>query len=78
MSFDVVPGDVIAFHYRTLHDAPGNELSTRRRAVSFRWVGDDARYAARPWAVSPPYAADGLEVGGELGDDPRFPLVPLR
>jgi ectoine hydroxylase-related dioxygenase (phytanoyl-CoA dioxygenase family) len=73
----VVPGDVIAFHYRTLHDAPGNELATRRRAVSFRWVGDDARYATRPWEVSPPYAADGLQVGGELGDDPRFPVVPL-
>ena len=78
LSFDVEPGDVIAFHYRTLHDAPGNRLATRRRAVSFRWVGDDARFATRPWEVSPPYAADGLEVGGALGDDPRFPLVALR
>ena len=77
LSFDVEPGDVIAFHYRTLHDAPGNELDRRRRAVSFRWVGDDATFAARPWEVSPPYDADGLTVGGGLGDDPRFPLVAL-
>ena len=74
-SFDVEPGDVIAFHYRTLHDAPGNTLATRRRAVSFRWVGDDATFATRPWQVSPPYEPDGLTVGGGLGDDARFPVV---
>jgi ectoine hydroxylase-related dioxygenase (phytanoyl-CoA dioxygenase family) len=75
ISFDVEPGDVIAFHYRTLHDAPGNSLRHPRRAVSFRWVGDDATFAERPWEVSPPYEADGLSVGGSLADDPRFPLV---
>ncbi len=75
ISFDVEPGDVIAFHYRTLHDAPGNSLGRRRRAVSFRWIGDDATFAARPWEVSPPYEADGLTVGGPLDGDDRFPLV---
>lgn len=75
VSFDVQPGDVVAFHFRTLHDAPGNHLPTRRRAVSFRWIGDDATFATRPWQVSPPYGADGLTVGGPLGDDPRFPIV---
>ena len=74
-SFGVEPGDVIAFHYRTLHDAPGNTLATRRRAVSFRWVGDDATFATRPWQVSPPYEPGGLEVGDALGDDARFPIV---
>ena len=75
VSFATEPGDIVAFHYRTLHDAPGNESSTeRRRAVSLRWVGDDARWAERPWQVSPPYTADGLSVGDEL-DDRRFPLV---
>ena len=77
VSFDVEPGDVVAFHYRTLHDAPGNSLSHPRRAISFRWVGDDATFAERPWQVSPPYDADGLTVGGGLGDDPRFPLVSV-
>lgn len=77
ISFDVEPGDVIAFHYRTLHDAPGNPRTARRRAVSYRFVGDDATFAARPWEVSPPYEPDGLEIGGPLDDDPRFPLVAL-
>ncbi len=75
VSFAVEPGDVVCFHFRTLHDAPGNALASRRRAVSLRWLGDDAVFAERPWPVSPPYEADGLVVGRPLGDDPRFPLV---
>ena len=76
LSFDVEPGDVVAFHFRTLHDAPGNRLDRPRRAVSFRWVGDDATFATRPWEVSPPFRAEGLAVGGPLDGDPRFPTAP--
>lgn len=75
LRWDVEPGDVVAFHYRTLHSAPGNELATRRRAVSLRWLGDDARFGTRPWTTSPPYEANGLLEGGALDGDPRFPLV---
>jgi ectoine hydroxylase-related dioxygenase (phytanoyl-CoA dioxygenase family) len=75
ISFETEPGDVIAFHYRTLHDAPGNpSANERRRAVSLRWVGDDARWAERPWQVSPPFESAGLSVGDELDGD-RFPVV---
>lgn len=75
VSFATEPGDVVVFHYRTLHDAPGNASAVeRRRAVSLRWVGDDATWAERPWQVSPPYEADGLSVGDPL-DDTRFPVV---
>jgi ectoine hydroxylase-related dioxygenase (phytanoyl-CoA dioxygenase family) len=74
VSFDMQPGDVIAFHYRTLHGAPGTAGRTagRRRAVSFRYLGSDARFAARPWLHSPPY--EPIEPGRPL-DDERFPLV---
>ncbi len=75
LGWDVEPGDVLAFHYRTLHGAPGNSLSTPRRAVSLRWLGDDARFGERPWTTSPPYEPSGLVVGGPLDGDPRFPLV---
>ena len=75
LSFDVEPGDVIVFHYRALHDAPGNpSQSTSRRAVSLRWVGDDAVWADRPLQVSPPYEPEGLQVGDPL-DEQRFPIV---
>ena len=75
VSFDTEPGDVVVFHHRTLHDAPGNpSAADRRRAVSLRWVGDDARWAERPWQVSPPFEPNGLAAGDEL-DDERFPVV---
>lgn len=72
----VQPGDAVAFHYRTLHCAPGTagHKVGRRRAVSFRYVGDDARFATRPWRTSPPLDAHGLQPGDVL-DDPRFPVV---
>jgi ectoine hydroxylase-related dioxygenase (phytanoyl-CoA dioxygenase family) len=72
----VQPGDAVAFHFRTLHCAPGTAGHNvkRRRAVSFRYVGDDARFATRPWRTSPPLEAHGLRPGDIL-DDPRFPVV---
>jgi ectoine hydroxylase-related dioxygenase (phytanoyl-CoA dioxygenase family) len=75
VAFDIEPGDVIAFHYRTLHSAPGTigRTTARRRAVSFRYLGSDARFATRPWLHSPPY--DPISPGEPL-DDERFPLVP--
>lgn len=74
VSFAVEPGDVVVFHYRTLHGAPGNPSTDRRRVVSLRWVGDDAVWAERPWKVSPPYEPDGLRPGDPL-DEERFPLA---
>ncbi len=71
------PGDVVAFHFRTLHSAPGTtNHSSRRRIVSFRYVGDDVRWATRPWKTSPPFEPHGLQDGDVLNDD-RFPVVAL-
>jgi len=69
-------GDAVAFHFRTLHCAPGTFGTgvKLRRAVSFRYVGDDARLATRPWRTSPPLEGNGLRFGDVL-DDPRFPIV---
>jgi ectoine hydroxylase-related dioxygenase (phytanoyl-CoA dioxygenase family) len=37
VSFGLKPGDCAAFHFRTVHGAPGNaSTDTRRRAISFR------------------------------------------
>ena len=72
-------GDAVAFHYRTLHAAPGTAGTgvQLRRAVSFRYVGDDAVFATRPWTTSPPLEGNGLQPGDAL-DDPRFPVVATR
>jgi ectoine hydroxylase-related dioxygenase (phytanoyl-CoA dioxygenase family) len=69
------PGDIVAFHFRTLHAAPGTENhSARRRVVSFRYLGDDARWAHRPWTTSPPFPDAGL-APGDVPDEDRFPTV---
>jgi len=56
LSFDLEPGDCVAFHFRTVHGAPGNgSATTRRRAIAWRWTGDDARFALRKGVMSPPF-----------------------
>jgi ectoine hydroxylase-related dioxygenase (phytanoyl-CoA dioxygenase family) len=40
LKWEVVPGDCIAFHMKTLHGAPGNSSKTSsRRILSTRWFG---------------------------------------
>ena len=41
LSWDVAPGDAIAFNFRTVHGAPANHTAERRAAIAFRWLGDD-------------------------------------
>jgi ectoine hydroxylase-related dioxygenase (phytanoyl-CoA dioxygenase family) len=68
------PGDAVAFHMLTLHQAGGSP--TLRRAFSVRLLGDDARYAPRPHRTSPPFP--GLEselAAGDPFDAPRFPRL---
>ncbi|GHC16960.1 phytanoyl-CoA dioxygenase [Gemmobacter nanjingensis] len=68
------PGDAVAFNYRTLHGARGNNAATRRRAFSLRLVGDDARYVERPGRTSPPYPGHGMQPGQRLRED-WFPYL---
>ncbi len=68
------PGDAVAFNYRTLHGARGNEAGTRRRAFSLRVLGDDARYVERPGRTSPPYPGHKMVAGQVLRED-WFPFL---
>ena len=70
------PGDAIAFNFKTLHNAPPNTSANRRRAISFRFFGDDARHAVRPHAVSPPYPEMGLTAAhAAVLPEEWFPVV---
>ena len=73
-SFDMEPGDAVAFHFRTLHGARGNTSANRRRAFSLRLVGDDARYVERPGPTSPPFPGHDMIAGQKLRED-WFPVV---
>jgi ectoine hydroxylase-related dioxygenase (phytanoyl-CoA dioxygenase family) len=69
LSFDTEPGDVVVHHARTVHAAGANRtVDRRRRAISVRYCGDDARTLRRPGAPLKPHQrdlADGLVLAGE-------------
>ena len=74
VGWEMEPGDAVAFHMLTLHQAGGS--ATLRRAFSVRLIGDDARYAPRPHPTSPPYPGLDEELdAGDPFDLPRFPLL---
>ncbi|XP_077979054.1 putative phytanoyl-CoA dioxygenase [Glandiceps talaboti] len=74
LKWEMQPGDCVVFHMLTVHGAPANtSLTTPRRVLSTRWVGDDAVIATRPWDVSPPITG-GLRPGDRVLCD-TFPLI---
>ncbi len=75
-SFDMQPGDAVAFNMLSLHGAAGFVGPGRRRVLSLRYIGDDVRHAPRPWTTSPefPGLADELLAGAPF-DHPAFPVV---
>jgi len=77
LEWEMDPGDAVAFDYRTLHGARGNESTTRRRAFSLRFVGDDARYITRDGPTSPPFPGHGMQDGERLRQD-WFPTIFRR
>ena len=77
VSFDLEPGDAVAFSFLTVHGAPPNPSpERRRRAFASRWLGDDATWAVRQGIMSPPFPevhrrlSPGDPVGG-----PEFPVI---
>ncbi len=75
LGWDLAPGDAVAFHFMTLHGAPANKSADRRRrAVSTRWIGDDAVFVRRKGVTSPPFRGLKLSPGDPM-DAPEFPLV---
>lgn len=72
--FDVEPGDLLFHHLLILHGSPGNSTTDRRRrAIAFRYTGDDATYAVRkvgPKPIFDPGLVHGDRFGCEL-----FPQV---
>ncbi len=74
LHFDCAPGDLLVHHSLAIHGSPGNSRNDRRRrALSFRYTGDDATYAVR--AAGPkPIRDPGLTPGARFGCE-LFPQV---
>ncbi len=74
LQFDTEPGDLVVHHARTLHGASGNRSSSlRRRAVSVRYCGADARYRIRKGAPMKPHHHQVKD--GDLLDREACPVV---
>ena len=74
VSYDMEPGDLLAFHSLIIHGAGGNaNLKIPRRGYAVRYTGDDVRYDQRPGtslALHEPSLKDGQVLDGD-----RFPVV---
>ena len=74
LEWPMAPGDAVAFDFRVLHGARGNDSAIRRRAFSLRLVGDDARFVTRPGRTSPPFPGHDMNPGDRLRAD-WFPVI---
>ncbi len=71
---ELEPGDCTVHHGLTVHGAPGNATSDRRRrAYVTRWAGDDVVYYPRP-GIQPMLRDPDIPPGGPLDSD-LWPVV---
>lgn len=71
------PGDVVIFHPGVLHGGGAPGKAGRRRTLTLRFFGEDARYEARPGPTAAP-RVEGLHERLSEGDpfrDPAFPKL---
>lgn len=77
VSWDLEPGDCVVFQAMLVHGAPANPSAGRRRVLSTRWLGDDARFWRRPGEIAVPTTLPDLE-DGEPFSGPLHPTVWRR
>ena len=75
LQWQLAVGDCIAFHGLTVHGAPENASSHRRRAFSARFTGADARFVLRSGFMSPPPPDSGGPQPGAAMDSAAFPVL---
>jgi len=74
LQWDMQPGDVAAFHFNTIHSAPANQSTTRRRAISTRWVGEGAEFVRRSGNTSPNFPELSYQTGDPFEGE-NFPVL---
>ena len=75
MAWQLAVGDCIAFHGLTVHGAPENLSTHRRRAFTARFTGADARFVLREGFMSPPPPDAGGPAPGAPMDSAVFPVL---
>ena len=77
VSWDMEPGDCVAFNARIIHGGSGN-LSEGRdlKVFNTQWLGDDVRIKFRKEGMDPDHSAIMTECGLKPGDQPGTELYP--
>ena len=77
VSWDMQPGDCIAFNGRTMHGGSGKlDDGFELRVFTTKWVGDDVRIKFRDCGMDPDHSADMIEKDLKPGDRPGTNLYP--
>jgi ectoine hydroxylase-related dioxygenase (phytanoyl-CoA dioxygenase family) len=77
VSWDMQPGDCIAFNGRTMHGGSGKlDDGCELRVFTTKWVGDDVRIKFRDCGMDPDHSSDMKEKGLKPGDRPDTDLYP--
>ena len=77
VSWDMQPGDCIAFNGRTMHGGSGKlDDGCELRVFTTKWVGDDVRIKFRDCGMDPDHSADMIEKNLKPGDRPGTNLYP--
>ena len=77
ISWDMEPGDCVAFNSRILHGGSGKlEADRDLRVFTSKWVGDDVRIKFRECGMDPDHSKIMTEYGLKPGDRPGTDLYP--
>lgn len=77
-SWDMEPGDCIAFNSRTMHGGSGKLDEDRDLSVfTTKWLGDDVHIKFRQHGMDPDHTEVMTNVGLKSGDRPGTDLYPL-
>ncbi len=78
VSWDMQPGDCVAFNSRIIHGGSGRLDDDRElRVFTTKWLGDDVRIKFRECGMDPDHSAVMTEQGLKPGDRPGTDLYPL-
>ena len=78
VSWDMQPGDCVAFNSRTMHGGSGRlDEDCELRVFTTKWLGDDVHIKFRDCGMDPDHSAIMTEYGLKSGDRPGTDLYPM-
>jgi len=77
VSWEMQPGDCIAFNGRTMHGGSGKlDNESNLRVFTTKWLGDDARIKFRNYGMDPDFSSLMIKKGLKSGDRPNTDMYP--